>query len=131
MYKFSGRCDRIKSCTDASDEIGFECLDDEFTCDCIPMGTCATVDGYKNKKELMHGFLSCPEGSILFKNKTRINIHRLAEFRNAMILGFPPAIVLLVIALIFERALMVTVLSCMCFVLHTVSRSLPGSFPMF
>ena len=76
-------------CTDASDEIGCQCENDEFACDCIPMGTCASVDGCKNKNELVDGFLRCPKGNILFRNKTRINIHRLHNVSECNVIGFP------------------------------------------
>ena len=89
MHKFVARCNRNVQCTDASDEIGCECEDDEFTCDCIPQGTCARVDGCKNKTELVDGFLRCPEQRILFRNKTRINIHRLHNMSECNDIGFP------------------------------------------
>ena len=53
------------------------------------MGTCATVDGCKSKNELVDGFLRCPEGKILFRNKTRINIHRLHNVSECNVIGFP------------------------------------------
>ena len=83
------RCDGKADCTDATDEIGCECEDDEFTCDCIQQGTCATVDGCKNKTELVDGFFRCPEGRILFRNKTRIDIHRLRNVSECNDIGFP------------------------------------------
>ena len=76
-------------CTDKSDEIGCECEDDEFICDCIQRGTCLAVDGCKNKTELVDGFLRCPEERILFRNKTRINIHRLHNVSDCNKIGFP------------------------------------------
>ena len=89
LHKFAGRCNRVLDCTDASDEIGCECKDDEFTCDCIPKGTCATVGGCKKKAKLVDGFLSCPEKKILFRNKTRINVHRIRDVSECNDIGFP------------------------------------------
>ena len=83
------RCDRTIDCIDASDEIGCECENDEFTCDCIPLGTCFLGDGCKNKTEVVDGFLRCPDGRILFENKTRINIHRLHDVSECNDIGFP------------------------------------------
>ena len=74
---------------DASDEIGCECEDDEFTCDCIQKGTCTTVDGCKNKIELVDGFVRCPDERMLFRNKTRIKIHRLHNVSECNDIGFP------------------------------------------
>ena len=53
------------------------------------MGTCATVDGCKNKSELVDGFLRCPEGKILFSNKTKIDIHRLHNVSECNNIGLP------------------------------------------
>ena len=89
QYHFAGRCNRITECTDASDEIGCECEDDEFTCACIPMGTCFIMDGCKNQTELLDGFIQCPDGRILFENQTRINIHRLHNLSECNDIGFP------------------------------------------
>ena len=89
QYQFAERCDRIVYCTDASDEIGCECEDDEFTCNCIPKGTCATVDGCKNKAELVDGLIRCPEERILIRNKSRIYIHRLHNVSECNDIGFP------------------------------------------
>ena len=83
------RCDRKAHCTDATDEIGCECENDEFTYDCIQQGTYATVDGCKNKTELVDGFLRCPEGRILIRNKTRIDTHRLHNVSECNDIGFP------------------------------------------
>ena len=84
-----GGCDREVDCTDASDEIGCECEDDEFTCDCISKGTCLIGDGCKNKDELVDGFVRCPELRILFRNKTRMDIHRLHNVSECNFMGFP------------------------------------------
>ena len=83
------RCDLGAQCTDASDEIGCECKNDKFTCDCILMGTCFTADGCKNKTQLVDGFVRCPKGRILIRNKTRINIHRLHNVSECSDIGFP------------------------------------------
>ena len=53
------------------------------------MGTCSTVDGCKSKNELVDGFLRCPEGKILFRNKTRLRIHRLHNVSECNVIGFP------------------------------------------
>ena len=87
--KFAGTCNIGAQCTDASDKIGCECKNGEFTCDCIPKETCATVDGCKNKNELADGFVRCPEGRILFRNKTRINIHKLHNVSECNVIGLP------------------------------------------
>ena len=47
------------------------------------------MDGCKNKTELVDGFLRCPEERILFRNKTRINIHRLHNVSDCNDVGFP------------------------------------------
>ena len=47
------------------------------------------MDGCKNKAELVDGFLHCPEKRILFRNKTRINIHRLHNVSECNDIGFP------------------------------------------
>ena len=52
-------------------------------------GTCATVDRCKTKKELVDGFVRCPEERILFRNKNRINIHRLHNVSECNDIGFP------------------------------------------
>ena len=83
------RCNRFVYCTDASDEIGCECEDDEFTCDCIAKGTCFIGDGCKNKTTLVDGFVRCPKQRILFRNKTRIDIHRLHNVSECNVIGFP------------------------------------------
>ena len=46
-----------------------------------------------------------------------------AMYQNAIVSGFQAAIVRLVTALISTRVLMITVMSRMCFVLHTVIRT--------
>ena len=89
LRKFAARCDRRADCTDASDEIGCKCRDDEFTCDCIQQGTCFIKDGCKNEAELEDRFVRCPEGRILFQNKNRINIHRLHNVSECNDIGFP------------------------------------------
>ena len=53
------------------------------------MGTCASVDGCKNKSELVDGFLRCPEGKILIGKKTKIIIHRLHNVSECNVIGFP------------------------------------------
>ena len=89
MRKFAARCDRKVHCTDASDEIGCDCRDDEFTCNCVPQRTCSTNDRCKSKAELEDGFVRCPEGRILFQNKARIDIHRLHNVSECNAIGFP------------------------------------------
>ena len=83
------RCDREVDCVDASDEVGCNCNSDEFRCDCITRETCTTLDGCKSKAELIDGFLHCPDEKILFRNKTRINIHRLHNVSECNDIGFP------------------------------------------
>ena len=53
------------------------------------METCVSVDGCKNKNKLVDGFVRCPEGRILIKNKARINIHRLRNVSECNVIGFP------------------------------------------
>ena len=53
------------------------------------MGTCAAVDGCKKKKELVDGFVRCPEERILFRDKKQINIHRLHNVSECNDIGFP------------------------------------------
>ena len=83
------RCNGWNACTDSSDEIGCKCENDKFTCDCVMKGTCATVDRCKTKKELVDGFVRCPEQRILFRNKSKINIHRLRNVSECNDIGFP------------------------------------------
>ena len=47
------------------------------------------MDGCKNNTELVDGFVRCPEGRLLFRNKTRINIHRLHNVSECYDIGFP------------------------------------------
>ena len=47
------------------------------------------MDGCKNKAELEDGFVRCPEGRILFRNKTVIDIHRLHNVSECNDIGFP------------------------------------------
>ena len=53
------------------------------------MRTCSWVDGCKNKKELVDRFLRCPEGRMLIRNKSRINIHKLHTVSECYDIGFP------------------------------------------
>ena len=47
------------------------------------------MDGCKNRTEVVDGFLRCPEKRILFKQKTRIHIHRLHNVSQCNVIGFP------------------------------------------
>ena len=47
------------------------------------------MDGCKNKTELVDGFVQCPEGRILFRNKTSITIHQLHSVSECNEIGFP------------------------------------------
>ena len=53
------------------------------------MRTCTSVDGCKPKDELVDGFVRCPKQRILFRNKTRMNIHRLHNVSECNDIGFP------------------------------------------
>ena len=47
------------------------------------------MDGCKNKNELVDGFARCSEERILFRNKTRIDIHRLHNVSECNVIEFP------------------------------------------
>ena len=47
------------------------------------------MDGCKNKTELVDGFFHCPEGRVLLRNKTRINLYRLHNVSECNDIGFP------------------------------------------
>ena len=53
------------------------------------MGTCLKIHGCKNKNQLVDGFLRCSEQRILFRNKTRMDIHRLHNVSECNVIGFP------------------------------------------
>ena len=47
------------------------------------------MEGCKNKTDLVDGFVRCPQQRILFRNKTKINIHRLHNVSECNDIGFP------------------------------------------
>ena len=47
------------------------------------------MDGCKNQTQLVDGFVHCPEQRILFRNETRMDIHRLHNVSECNDIGFP------------------------------------------
>ena len=86
---FAGRCDRVVTCTDSSDEIGCVCDENEFTCDCIKEMTCTLSKGYISKNKVTNRYLHCPNRRVLLTSLGRVNIHRLKDVPHCNDLGFP------------------------------------------
>ena len=79
----------MADCTDASDEIGCACKENEFTCDCVTRKTCPSVDGCLRKHELVDGFNRCLDERILLRSFGKIDIFRLSSVSECIDIGFP------------------------------------------
>ena len=89
LYVFAERCNRNPDCTDASDEIGCVCFENEFTCDCITRQTCTSFDGCLRKSGLVDGFNRCPDETVLLRSYGRARIYRLNNIPECDDIGFP------------------------------------------
>jgi len=96
MYNFSDRCNNVIDCTDASDELGCQCEEDEYTCECITKRTCIKPVGCISQEAIRDGFIYCPSGDntrqyekIPIGSFGRINIYRLDNKSECDSIGFP------------------------------------------
>ena len=91
-------CDGMIYCTDATDEVGYQCEEDEFTCDCITKRTCSKPDGCVSNKAIRDGFIYCPGGGpnnrmlyhrIPFGDFGRIYVFKLKNSSDCESIGLP------------------------------------------
>ena len=87
--QFVDRCDRKADCIDSSDEFRCPCEDDEFTCDCITEGTCASFDGCIKLNDTLNGFYLCPNARVPVASFGKINIHTLKRISECGDIGYP------------------------------------------
>jgi len=76
-------------CVDSSDEIGCNCTEDEFTCDCVTQRTCTSLDGCLKKSVIVNGFYHCPDERIRWGKHGRIEVHRLNDVSECTATGSP------------------------------------------
>ena len=87
----TAKCKRSMSaanCTDVLDQFGCRCRQDEFTCECIKKGICASQDGCRPLNQIEDGFLRCPNERIPMNRYGRIYLHRLRSVSECGEIGF-------------------------------------------